>query len=167
MAPRRVWRGHRTRLALSACVLAACAVLLPWEREPFQAALAALAHLLASHRFAATLLPGREALISRYTRFDFGHLPPAYGGYTRALTALWAALLAGFAVAQAAAAAGHLSASRTMAVEIAACAALFLGEHAVRGLLVPQHGPASLRRTIRAVRLAHHAGPDDAAPAAG
>ena len=57
-------------------------------------------------RSLSTLLPGREPLISRYTRFDFGHLPPDCAGYTRFLTLLWAALLAGFAAAQAAALAG-------------------------------------------------------------
>lgn len=155
----RAWRTNRARLAATALVLLACAALLPREREAFQAAVAATANLFASWQFAATLLPGGEPLISRYTRFDFGHLPPDLGGYTRGLTALWAALLAGFAAAQAAALAGaaHASASGILAAEIAACGALFVGEHFVRNARFPHHGPTTLRRTVRAVRLAHAA----------
>ncbi len=161
---RRAWRANRARLAASVLVLLACALLLPRERETFQAAVAATANLAACHGFAATLMPGREPLISRYTRFDYGHLPPDLAPYTRLLTALWAALLAGFAAAQAVALlAGHWwSASAVLAVEAAACGALFFGEHLVRGTLFPHHGPVTLRRTVRAVRLAHTA--RDAAP---
>jgi uncharacterized membrane protein len=154
---RRAWRANRARLAASALVLVACALLLPREREAFQAALAVLANLFASFQFATTLPPGREPLISRYTRFDYGHLPPDLAAYTRLLTLLWATLLAAFAAAQAAALAGYWSASAVLAVEIAACAALFLGEHFVRNLLFPHHRPITLRRTVRAVRLAHAA----------
>ncbi len=159
----RAWRANHRRLAASAVALAACALLLPWEREPFQAALAVLANLLACYQFASTLLSGREPLISRYTRFDFGHLPPDCATYTRGLTLLWAVLLAGFAGAQAAALAGLWRASAVLAVEAAACGALFLGEHLVRGSRFPHHGPTTLRRTLRAVRLAHAAPRRDAA----
>ena len=81
--------------------------------------LAPHAGLAASAFLAATLLPGSEPLISRYTRFDYGRLPPDLGAYTRALTVLWAVLLAGFAAAQGAALAsgGHLSASAILAAE--------------------------------------------------
>lgn len=164
---RRAWRANRARLTASALVVLACAVLLPREREAFQAAIAATANLFASWQFAATLLPGGEPLISRYTRFDYGHLPPDLGAYTRALTVLWAALLAGFAAAQGAVLAsggGHLSASAILAAEILACGAVFLGEHFVRNALFPHHRPITLRRTVRAVRLAHHAAARDGAP---
>ncbi len=161
-ALRRAWRANRRRLAVSAAALAACALLLPRGREPFQAAFAVLANLGACYGFAATLLPGREPLISRYTRFDFGHLPPDCAAYTRGLTVLWAALLAGFAAAQAAALAGHWRPSAVLAVEAAVGGAVFLGEHLVRGSRFPHHGPATVRRTVRAVRLAH-AAPRDAA----
>jgi len=155
---RRAWRANRVRLAASALVLLACALLLPRGREASQAALAASANLFASWRFAETLLPGREPLISRYTRFDHGRLPPDLGPYTRFLTVLWAALLAGFAAAQAAALSGRFwPASAVLAVEAAACCAVFLGEHAVRGALFPHHGPITPRRTFRAVRRAHAA----------
>ena len=162
-ALRRAWQANRPRLAVSVLALAACALLLPRGREPFQAALAVSANLAACYGFAATLLPGREPLITRYTRFDFGHVPPDCAAYTRGLTALWAALLAGFAAAQAVALAGHWSASAVLAAEAAVCGAVFLGEHAVRGLRFPHHGPATVRRTLRAVRLAHAA--RSAAPA--
>ena len=162
MAPPRP-AHHRRRLAASALVLAAGALALPWAREAFQAALGVSGNLLACYHFAATLLPGREPLISRYTRFDFGHLPPDCAAYTRGLTLLWAVLLAGFAGAQAMALAGHWRPSVVLGVEAAVGGAFFLGEHFVRGLRFPHHGPATLRRTIRAVRLAHAAAPRDAA----
>jgi uncharacterized membrane protein len=161
---RRAWRTNRSRLALPALAIAAFGLLLPSDRNASHAALAVLANAGACHAFAATLLPGREPLISRYTRFDFGHLPPDCAGYTRSLTLLWAALLAGFAAAQVAALAGWWSASAVLAVEAVLCGALFLGEHVVRGARFPHHGPATLRRTVRAVRLAHAARDTVAAP---
>jgi uncharacterized membrane protein len=151
----RAWRANRTRLAVLALVILLCAALLPWKPEPFQAALAVFANLGACYGFASTLLPGREPLISRYTRFDFGHLPPDCAGYTRRLTLLWAVLLAGFAAAQMAALAGHWRPSAVLATEAALCGALFLGEHLVRSARFPHHGRATLHRTFRAVRLAH------------
>ena len=155
----------RRRLAAPALALAVSALALPWGRGPFQSALGVCGNLLACYGFAATLLPGREPLISRYTRFDFGHLPPDCAGYTRGLTLLWAALLAGFAAAQAAALAGLWRPSGVLGAEAAVGGALFLGEHLVRGRRFPHHGPATPRRTIRAVRLAHAAEPPrDAAP---
>ena len=159
-------RAGRSRLAVSALVLAACALALLWGRERFQAALAVSGNLLSCYQFAATLLPGREPLISRYTRFDFGHLPPDCAGYTRGLTWLWAALLAGFAAAQAAALWGWWRPGAVLGAEVAVGGALFLGEHVVRNLRFPHHGPATPRRTVRAVRLAHAAAtplPRDAA----
>lgn len=154
---RRLWRANRARLLATALVLAACGLLLPRERESFQAALAVLANLAACHQFASTLRPNREPLITRYTRFDYGSLPPDLAAYTRRLTLLWAALLAGFAAAQAATFTGLWSPSAVLAAEAAACAALFLGEHFVRNQQFPHHRPITLRRTLRAVRLAHAA----------
>ena len=161
MAPlRRAWRATWPRVVVvPALLLALCALVLPWEREPFGAALAVFGNLLACHQFAATLLPGREPLISRYTRFDFGHLPPDCAAYTRGLTLLWAVLLAGFAAAQAVALADRWSPSAVLGAEAIVGAALFLGEHLVRARRFPHHGPATLRRTLRAVRLAHAASP--------
>ena len=159
--PQRRADRRRSRFAASVLVLAVSALALPWGREPFHAALGVCGNLLACYHFAATLLPGREPLISRYTRFDFGHLPPDCAGYTRGLTLLWAVLLAGFAAAQAAALSGLWRPSAVLGVEVLVGGALFLGEHLVRGLRFPHHGPATLRRTLRAVRLAH--APRDAA----
>jgi uncharacterized membrane protein len=153
----RAWRANRTRLAVLALFLLLCGPALPWKPEPFQAALAVFANLGACYGFASTLLPGREPLITRYTRFDFGHLPPDCVGYTRRLTLLWALLLAGFAAAQMAALAGLWRPSTVLAVEAVLCGALFLGEHLVRSTRFPHHGPATLRRTSRAIRLAHTA----------
>jgi uncharacterized membrane protein len=153
----RAWRANRTRLAVLALFLLLCASALPWKPEPFQAALAVFANLGACYGFASTLLPGREPLITRYTRFDFGHLPPDCAGYSRRLTLLWALLLAGFAAAQMAALAGLWRPSTVLAVEAVLCGALFLGEHLVRSTRFPHHGPATLRRTFRAIHLAHTA----------
>lgn len=146
------------RFAGLAPALAFCALLFPGEREHVHAAVATLANLLASYGFASTLLPGREPLISRYTRFAHDGRPPPYlARYTRRLTVCWAMLLAGFATAQAAALAGLWPPNAVLAVEAAAGGALFLGEHLARPFLFPQHGPATLRQTFRAVRLAHAA----------
>jgi uncharacterized membrane protein len=155
--PRRA--RHRRRLAASALVLVAGSLALPWGRGAFQAALGVCGNLLACYHFAATLLPGREPLISRYTRFDFGRLPPDCAAYTRGLTLLWAALLAGFAAAQAAALSGLWRPSAVLGVEAVVGGALFLGEHRVRSRRFAHHGPATVRRTIRAVRLAHSDAP--------
>ena len=154
-------RAAVLRPAATVLVLAGAALLLPRQGEAVHAAVAVVANLVASHQFGATLLPGQEPLITRYTRFDFGHLPPDLRAYTRRLTLLWAALLAGFAAAQGAALAGLLPPSGVFAAEAAACAALFLGEHLVRARRFPHHRPITLRRTLRAVRLAH-AAPDAA-----
>jgi uncharacterized membrane protein len=157
-ALRRACRANRWRLAASALFAGLCALALPWEPEPFQAALAVFANLGACYGFASTLLPGREPLITRYTRFDFGHLPPDCALYTRRLTVLWAALLAAFAAAQSLVLAGHWRPSAVLAAEAVLCGAVFLGEHLVRGWRFPHHGRPTLRRTVRAVRLAHTAG---------
>jgi uncharacterized membrane protein len=141
------------------------------------AVLAALGNLFVSLRFAATLLPGREPLITRYSRFDREHLlrraapaspdaavsaslPPedGHGVYTRRLTAVWAALLGGFALAYAAAALASWPVAVLSAAEPLACATLFLGEHALRNRVFPGDGRATPLRTLRAIRLSHGLG---------
>jgi uncharacterized membrane protein len=153
---RLAW-GARLRLAAGAAVLLLCALLVPRRAAQLQAALPMLANLVVCWQFGATLLPGREPLITRYTRFDMGGMPPECRPYTRALTLLWVVFLAGFAAAHALALAGPWSSGVVLAVEAGLGAALFLGEHALRNLRFPQHGRATVRRTLRAVRLAHEA----------
>jgi uncharacterized membrane protein len=155
---RSLLRRTGPRLILGGAVLALCALLVPRRAAQLQALLPVLANLVVCWQFAATLRPGREPLITRYTRFDMGgRLPPELRGYTRALTALWALFLAGFAAAHALALAGPLSHWPVLLAEIGLGAALFLGEHTWRNLRYPQHGPATVMRTLRAVRLAREA----------
>ena len=156
--PVRARVGGVLRLAAGAAGLTLCALLLPGGMARLQAALPVLANLAVCTRFATTLLPGREPLITRYTRFDMGGMPPECRPYTRALTAAWAGFLAGFAALHALALAGFWPSWPVLAAEAGLGAALFLGEHALRNLRFPQHGRATVRRTLRAVRLAREAG---------
>ena len=120
------------------------------------ALVAALGNSVVAIRFGVTLLPGREPLISRYSRFDSSGLPDQHGGYTRRLTAVWAALLGGFALLHAATAAVAPQAVTALSVvEALVCIGTFWGEHAVRNRRFPQHGRATPLRTFRAICLAH------------
>lgn len=117
--------------------------------------LAALGNLLAGLRFAWTLFPGREPLISRYSRFDAAGLPDADGRYTRRLTLVWALLLIGFALAFLLAALGLLPVAPLARLHPTLVAALFLGEHAVRSRCFPELGRVTPLRTIRAICLSY------------
>ena len=144
--------------AALAAEAAAGAALLALGGPEGPAALAALGNLVVCLRFGVTLLPGREPLITRYGRFDPAGLPDGDGGYTRRLTAAWAALLGGFALAYAVAAAASWPVAALSVAEPLACAGLFLGEHALRNRRFPQHGRATPLRTLRAIRLSHGPG---------
>lgn len=117
-------------------------------------ALPVLANFAGSWRFAATLRPGREPLITRYTRFDAGGCPAEVAPYSRTLTLLWAWFLGLFAAAHLMVLAGHGSHALVLAAEVGLGLALFLGEHAVRNRRFPHHGRATPARTLRAVWLA-------------
>jgi uncharacterized membrane protein len=118
------------------------------------ALLAVLVNIAVCLRFAATLRPGQVPLITHYARFDEVGLPRNAEGYTRRLTAVWAAMLALFALAHAAAALDLWTTRAVSAVQTAALLALFLGEHPLRSRLFPQIGRATPLRTLRAMRLA-------------
>jgi len=158
------WVGRRlaasTFVVLAAAALAtemavgAVAVALVGSDGP--AVLAALGNFCVCLRFGATLLPGREPLISRYSRFDAG-LPDADGTYTRRLTLVWSALLAGFALAYATAALASWSIAVISVVQPLTCGTLFLGEHVLRNRRFPEHGRATPLRTLRAIWLSHGA----------
>jgi len=123
--------------------------------------LLAAVNLAVCVRFGVTLRPGSVPLITRYARFDEAGLPSACEGYTRALTAVWTAALALFALTHAAVVLDVWTARNVSAVESAALLALFLGEHPLRNRLFPQIGPATPLRTLRAMRMsfgASHAG---------
>jgi len=154
--------GAARWLALLACgALAAAwpaigpgaAILLPPLLPPF-------GDLLLALHFGLTLRPGREALITRYTRADFGRLPPECAAYTRALTALWALVFLLMAPLHLALLLGlppfpRLGAGLVMGLTAAFMLLLFLGEHVVRSLRFPQFGLATPARTLRAILQAH------------
>lgn len=156
------------RLALAAglgALVLACAA---WpERMALLARLLPVAGdlLLAAH-FGATLRPGQEPLISRYTRHDPGSRLSECAGYTRGLTWLWTLLFLALAPLHATALLGlpPFAAPAAPPLVLGGTAlfmlALFLGEHVIRTLRFPQFGIATPARTLRAVlaaTLAHHA----------
>ena len=112
---------------------------------------------LVALRFAITLRPGAVPLITRYARADAMGLPREAEGYTRALTALWAGLIGGFALAQAGPILDLWTTRDVTLAQALACVALFLGEHALRNRALPQLGRATPWRTLRAIREAHRA----------
>lgn len=112
---------------------------------------------LVALRFALTLRPRAVPLITRYARADRMGLPREAEGYTRALTALWAGLIGGFALAQAGPLLSLWTTRDVTLAQAAACLALFLGEHAWRNRALPQLGRATPWRTLRAIREAHRA----------
>ncbi len=107
--------------------------------------------LLCALVFAATLLPGREPLIARYTRLDWGTVPPECEGYARCLTAFWAGLLFLLGLVHGLVLAGVLAVpgGTLLAANLGVVAAAFLGEHLVRTLRFPHLGVASPLRTWR------------------
>ena len=119
--------------------------------------LAVALNALVALRFAWTLRPGAIPLITRYARADAMGLPREAEGYTRALTALWAALIGGFALAQLGPLAQLWTTGDVSLAQAGACLALFLGEHALRNRALPQLGRATPWRTLRAIREAHRA----------
>lgn len=122
--------------------------------------LPSLGDLLLALHFGLTLGPGREALITRYTRADFGRLPPECLTYTRVLTGFWALLFLVLAPLHLALLLGlppfpRMGAGLVMSSTAAVMLVLFLGEHAVRSLRFPQFGLATPARTLRAILRAH------------
>lgn len=140
----------------ASAALAAGATLL-WAGGPggAQAVLAALplvGNLVLAWHFGRTLRPGQEPLITRYTRADFGHVPPPLVGYTRRLTAFWTAFFLAFAAANAATLAGHgPDAAASAVLNVALSLVFFLGEHLLRAMLFRDLGPVGLMRTLRAI----------------
>ena len=107
--------------------------------------------------FGASLLPGRDPLISRFARMEQGVLPPDLDRYTRRLTWIWASLFTAMAMtALALALFGSVTAWSTFTnlVAYALVTALFAGEHAYRRLHYRQYRHASLLELIANVRSA-------------
>lgn len=109
-------------------------------------------NLTLAWHFGATLRPGREPLIARYSRAEHGEVPAGLARYARRLTMLWTAFFLAFSAANAATLAGFgPPAAPAALLNIALAAALFLGEHLVRGVLYPELGPVRPWRTLRAI----------------
>jgi uncharacterized membrane protein len=132
-----------------------------WPALPGQALrlLPVLGTVLLCGHSGATLRPGHEPLISRYTRHDFGHLPPECDRYTRGLTLLWTVVFALLAGLQALLLATGAPAGPVLFGSAIAMLLLFLGEHVVRSLRFPQFGIATPLRTGRAILAASRAMP--------
>ena len=124
------------------------------------AALPAAGNLALAWHFGATLLPGREALIARYTRAAHeGQLPAPLVGYVRGLTAAWSAFFLVFAGWGLVSMAGIGPTPGAVATLNAALSAVFfLAEHPLRARLFPELGPFGPWRTLRAIWRADVAG---------
>lgn len=121
--------------------------------------LPSLGMLLMAAHFGATLRSGREALITRYTRYDPGVRVDESACYTRVLTGLWALVFLALAPLYALALLGlpplrDADGAKVLTLSAMLMLALFLGEHVVRTLRFPHFGIATPLRTLRAVLAA-------------
>jgi uncharacterized membrane protein len=116
--------------------------------------------LLMAVHFGMTLLPGREPLITRYTRYDHGVRLDECAGYTRGLTWLWTGVFLALAPLYLVALLGWppfhgaVDLPEVVGASSAFMLLLFLGEHVVRTLRFPHFGLATPARTARAVLAA-------------
>lgn len=125
---------------------------LPGATRLLLEALPLAGNLMLAWHFGATLRPGREPLIARYTRADFGHMPAELVGYTRSLTMLWTWFFLAFSAVNAATLAGFgPPAGPSAAANVALAVLFFLGEHAVRAARFGHLGPTHPWRTLRAI----------------
>jgi uncharacterized membrane protein len=103
--------------------------------------------------FGRTLLPGREALVTRLARRFENPLPPVVARYTRGVTWAWALFAAGQLVASALLlrfASTEAWSFFVNAMEWPLIAAMFLGEYACRVLIVPRRHRVGPLTAIRA-----------------
>ena len=151
----RSWRG---RLGLTALVLAAVAAWVSWGAASANPALVYLlphagTYLFMLWLFGRTLMPGREALITRLARHVHGTLPKDIERYTRQVTMAWCVFFAGMALSSL-----LLFLLAPLAVwsvfanllNIPLVVAMFLAEYLYRILRYPNFSHASIRSTIRA-----------------
>jgi uncharacterized membrane protein len=121
-------------------------------------ALPAAGFLLLAWQFGATLRPGAEPLVTRFSRAEYGSIPPAVAAYTRGLTRSWAlglGLLGGLNLL--AWGLGAPPAAAALAASLGLVLLAFLAEHPLRLRRFPELGPPSPLRTCRAVWQARHA----------
>lgn len=146
--------------ALASPLATHLAVMTGWGRLPAAAlAAAGLSHLAVFGSllllFAATLLPGRTPLVTRFAeRLDPG-FHAGMAGYTRAVTYAWCLFFAGQLLASLLLLLFAPTAAWLLFVnglDMALVALMFLGEHGVRRLRFPGHRHVPLPALVRAVR---------------
>jgi len=151
----RSWRG---RLGLTALTLAAVSGWIAWRAAGANPALVYLlphvgAYLFMLWFFGRTLMPGREALVTRLARHVHGTLPAEIERYTVHVTIAWCLFFAGMALASV-----LLFLLAPLAVwsvfanllNVPLVVAMFLAEYLYRILRYPNFSHASIRSTIRA-----------------
>ena len=160
----RSWRG---RLGLAALTLAAVGGWIAWRAAGANPALIYLlphvgACLFMLWLFGHTLMPGREALITRLARRIHGTLPAEIERYTRHVTMAWCLLFAGMALTSlllfflAPLAVWSVFANL---LNLPLVVAMFLAEYLYRILRYPNFSHTSIRSTIRAFRKYGGSGP--------
>ena len=151
----RSWRG---RLGLSALILAAVGGWIAWRAAGANPALVYLlphvgAYLFMLWLFGHTLMPGREALITRLARIVHGTLPEEVECYSRHVTTAWCVFFAGMALTSL-----LLFLLAPLAVwsvfanllSLPLAVAMFLAEYLYRILRYPNFSHASIGATIQA-----------------
>jgi uncharacterized membrane protein len=170
LAAALVWllgRSWRRRLALSVLTLAAIAGWSAWGAAGASPALVYLlphagAYLLMLWFFGRTLMPGREALITRLSRRVHGALPAEIERYTRHVTAAWCVFFAAMALTSlllyllAPLAVWSIFANL---LNVPLLAVMFLAEYLYRILRYPNFSHASIRSSIRAFQKHSGSGP--------
>ncbi|HYN27748.1 MAG TPA: hypothetical protein VES94_05560 [Burkholderiales bacterium] len=151
----RSWRG---RFGLSALILAAVGGWIAWRAAGANPALVYLlphvgAYLFMLWLFGHTLMPGREALITRLARIVHGTLPEEVERYSRHVTTAWCLFFAGMALTSlllffvASLAVWSVFANL---LSLPLVVAMFLTEYLYRILRHPNFSHASIRATIQA-----------------
>lgn len=159
----RSWRG---RLGLTALTLAAVGGWIAWRAAGANPALVYLlphvgAYLFMLWFFGHTLMPGREALITRLARHIHGTLPAEIERYTLHVTAAWCLFFVGMALASlllfffAPLAAWSVFNLLNLPLVVA----MFLAEYLYRILRYPNFSHASIGSTIRAFQKYSGSGP--------
>jgi uncharacterized membrane protein len=160
----RSWRG---RLGLTALTLAAVSGWIAWRAAGANPALVYLlphvgAYLFMLWLFGHTLMPGREALITRLARRIHGTLPAEIERYTLRVTMAWCLFFAGMALTSlllfflAPLAVWSVFANL---LNLPLVVAMFLAEYLYRILRYPNFSHASIRSTIRAFQKYAGSGP--------